>query len=135
VSCCPDCDAEVELFRSADRLDAEMLAGALKEAGIASTVRSDVPVAALGGMGSQYAPGRWTVVVVAAAAEEDAREVIAAIRGGPPVLHAVENEPLPAGFYARRKRTIGAIVLVPFVLPFLIAFSVAVVTVVRELAR
>ena len=133
---CAACDAEVELFRSADRLDVEMLAGALKEAGILCTVRGGVPVAALGGIGgARLTPESDCVLTVAAAAEEDAREVLAAIRGGPPVLHAVEGEPDPGGFHSRRRRTIGAIVLVPFLVPFLVAFSLALVTVVRELVR
>ena len=122
---------EVEIFRSLDHIETEMVAGALAEAGISYTVRDETAGALrLAGIDSHWAPGQWRVLCVPGVAVEDAEDVVASIRGGPPVLHVVDSEP-PAGFYARRKRTIGALVLVPFV----VAFTFAVLSLFHELTR
>ena len=123
---------EVELFRSLDHLDTEMVAGALAEAGISSTLRTQMAGGLqLAGIESHWAPGQWRVLYVPAVAEEEAREVLTDIRGGPPVLHAVESDSFDGGFHARRKRTIGLLVLIPV----LAGFTMAVLRLVRELAR
>jgi len=121
---------EIELFRSLDHLDTEMVAGALAEAGISYTIRTQMAGGLqLAGIDSHWAPGQWRVLYVPGVAEEEAQDVLASIRGGPPVLHAVESEPFEAGFVARRKRAIGLVVL----LPFLVGFSFALLAVIREL--
>jgi hypothetical protein len=124
--------SEIELFRSLDHLDTEMVAGALAEAGISSTLRTQMAGGLqLVGIESHWAPGQWRVLYVPAVAEEEAKEVLSDIRGGPPLLHAVENEPFDAGFVARRKRAIGLFVLAPF----LAGFAMAVLRLIRELSR
>ena len=113
---------EVVVFRSARAFEAEMIAGALEDAGIAFSIRAEMA----GGyrqplMEQHWAPGQSRVISVPSIAEERAREVIDSLVP-PEDLEEFGPSEEPADAAPRRNfaRTVALVVLVPVLAMFLI---------------
>jgi hypothetical protein len=124
---------DVVVFRSDRSLEAEMVGGALEEAGIAYSIRTQLA----GGLQltpveTHWVPGQSRAVLVPTVAADRAREVVEAL-----VLSKEEDEEAPLAPIepGGAKNPLAKIVASVIVTPILLALLLGVMSVIREIFR
>lgn len=114
---------EVVVFRSTESFEADLIAGALEEAGIAYSIRAEMAGGFRQSLVEQHwAPGQWRVLSVPSIAEARAREVIDSL--GPPE-ELVASEPFEEEPNATPRRSFARMVALAVLVPVLAIFLIS----------